>query len=82
MKTNLLNCVEALRDVRRSLQDDAEPSIVAALSEAIAELERSVKNDDLTKPELAEAAFKALAVIGDVLVCINGIAELIHHFRA
>jgi hypothetical protein len=82
MDNQLSKCVEALNDVRRSMQNDADPRIMAALSAAIAELERCAGSESPTRPDLADAALRALAVISDIVVCLNGIAELFHHFRA
>jgi hypothetical protein len=78
----LSECVEALKDVRRYMQGVTDPGIVAALSAAIAELESCVVEDGSTQPDLAEAALGALAVISEIIVCLNGIAELVQHFRA
>jgi hypothetical protein len=50
MKQKLLTCVEALKDIRRCMQSDADPSIVAALSAAIAKLESCAVEDDPTQP--------------------------------
>ena len=82
MNNNLLECVAALQDVRRSMQDEADPRIVTALGEAIAKLESCLTDESRVQPYLAEAALEALAVISEIVVCINGIAELVQHFRA
>jgi hypothetical protein len=82
MNKNLLECVAALSDVRRNMQNDADPRIVAALDAAIADLERCAVSESVTHPDVGAAALGALAVISDIVVCLNGIAELVHHFRA
>ena len=82
MDKTLLECVAALKDVRRSMQSDADPRVMAALSAAIAKLESCARSESPTEPDLADAALGALAVISDIVVCLNGIAELIQHFRA
>ena len=74
--------VAALKDVRRYMQDGADPGIVAALDEAIAKLERCIAEDDPTEQTVGQAALGALAVIGDILACLNGVAELVKIFRA
>ena len=80
---NLSKCVAALQDVRRSMQNDADPRIVAALDEAIAKLERcGTEEEDQAVPTVAEAALGALAVIGDILACLSGVAELVKFFGA
>jgi hypothetical protein len=81
MNTTLLECVEALKDLRRNMQNDADPCIAAALSAAIAKLECCAVNGSPTQPDLADAALGALGVISDIVMCLNGIAELIRHFR-
>jgi hypothetical protein len=82
MNNKLSECVAALNDVRRSMQSDADPRVMAALSAAIAKLESCADSESPTQPDLADAALGALAVISDIVFCLNGIAELIHHFRA
>ena len=78
----LKECVAALKDVRRNMQDGADPGIVAALDEAIAKLERCVAEYDPTAQTVGQAALSALAVLGDILTCLNGVAELVKIFRA
>lgn len=78
----LKECVAALKNVRRYMQDGADPGIVAALDEAIAKLERCVAEDDPTEQTVRRAASDALAVLGDILTCLNGVAELVKIFRA
>jgi histidinol-phosphate/aromatic aminotransferase/cobyric acid decarboxylase-like protein len=82
MNNNLLECVDALKDVRRCMQNDADPSIVAALSAAITKLESCATDDGPTPRELGEAALGALGVISDIVIVFNGIAELVQHLRA
>jgi hypothetical protein len=82
MNNKLLKCVAALKDVRRSMQSDADPSVMAALSAAIADLESCAGNESPTQLMLADKALRAFAAISDIVVALNGIAELIHHFRA
>ena len=82
MNNNLSECVVALKDVRRSMQSDADPRVMAALSAAIAKLESCAGSESPTQPDLADAALGALAVISDIVICLNGIAELVQHFRA
>jgi len=68
-------CADALKDVRRNMQDDADPCILAALDEAISHLERCEAEDDAN--EAMKAAVKGLAVVSDILTCMTGIAELV-----
>lgn len=75
-------CVAALQDVRRSMQDDADPRIVAALDQVIADLKRCVTEGKHDDPHAVDAALRALAVIGDILACLNGVAELVKYFSA
>jgi len=79
---DLLRSVEALQDVRRALHNDADPSIVAALDGAIAHLEAVVAEGGLSHPQWSEAVAGALAVLGDLLTCINAVAELMRTFSA
>ena len=68
-------CVEALKDVRRNMQNDADPCILAALDEAIGHMERCEADDDPN--ETMKAALHGLAVVSDILTCAAGIAELV-----
>jgi hypothetical protein len=77
---NLLECVVALKDVRRSMQSDADSCILAALDEAIAKLERRMAEGDQTELNVAQAALGALAVLSDILTCAGAIAELVKRF--
>jgi hypothetical protein len=79
---NVSKCVAALQDVRRCMQGDADPSIVAALDAAIDQLESCRAEGEPIPPGLAQAAFRALVVLGDLLACLHAIAELMGHFRA
>ena len=76
----LTECVAALKDVRRSMQDDADPCMVAALDEAIAKLERCMAEENVDDQGVARAVMGALAVISDILTCATTIAELIKLF--
>ncbi len=42
----LTKCADALKDVRRKMQNDADPCILAALDEAIGHMERCEADDD------------------------------------
>lgn len=76
----LIECVTALKDVRRNMQSDADSCVLAALDEAIAELERCVTEGLLTEPTVVRAALGALAVLSDILTCLGGVAELMKLF--
>jgi hypothetical protein len=80
----LTECVAALKDVRRNMQNDADadPCIVSALDKAIAELERCEAEGNPTEPTVAQAAVEALAVISDILTCLTTVAELVRFFGA
>jgi hypothetical protein len=76
---NLKECVAALKDVRRSLQSDADPCVFAALDKVICKFERCVAEDD---PTTAQAVREALAVISDILTCAGVAVELVKFFGA
>jgi hypothetical protein len=69
----LSECVDALCDVRRSLQDDADSRILAALDEAIAKLQRCRPEDE---SDVAEATLRGFAIVSDILTCVTTIADL------
>jgi hypothetical protein len=71
----LTKCVDALKDARRNMQNDADPCILAALDEAIGHLERCEAEDDPNKT--MKAAVHGLAVISDIVTCMTVIAELV-----
>lgn len=68
-------CVTALKDVRRSMQNDVDPCVLAALDNAIAELE-CCRTNDLDQQSTVKAVSAALGVLSDVVACATGIAEL------
>ena len=82
MNNNLAECVAALKDVRRKMQNDADPRIMATLGAVIAKLERCAASESLSEPEAAAVGLEALAAINEVLIFLNVVAELVHHFRA
>jgi len=71
----LTECVLALKDVRRSMQNDVDPCILAALDEAIAKLEHC-RTGRVDQPSVAQAVMMALAVLSDIITCVTGVAEL------
>ena len=77
--TELKRCVEALKEVRRSMQDDADSCITAAFDEAIAKLERCEAEDH---PSVEAAAREALGVLSDILTCVGFAIELVKFFGA
>lgn len=80
--TNLLKCAETLKDVRRCMQNDADPRMMAALEEVITKIEHCTAEDEGTPWRLAQAAGEGLVVIGEILMCLNGIADIVTRFRA
>jgi hypothetical protein len=79
---NLLKCVEALKDVRRCLHSDADPSIVTALDAVIDELQRCATDREPDPLDVAQVAFRALALLGEILACLSAAAELVTRFRS
>ena len=62
----LKECVETLKEVRRSMQDDADCQIKTAFDQALAKLERCATEEDL-----AVAARELLGILGNILTCID-----------
>ena len=79
---NLLKSVAALQDVRRAMQNNADPCILAALDAAIAKLEAVIAEGGPNHPRWQEAVAESLAVLGDLLTCAGAIAELVKTFNA
>jgi hypothetical protein len=78
--TELMKCVEAFKEVRHSMQGDADSCINAAFDQAIAKLERCATEDD--PAAVAKAAKEALAVLSDLLTCIGAAVEFGRFFGA
>lgn len=78
MEKKLSKAVETLKNVRRALQNDADCCVLAALDEAIAELQRCLVEGDPVKSR--EAVLKALAVLSDILTCLGVTVELVKFF--
>jgi signal transduction histidine kinase len=75
-----LECVDALKDVRRYMHHDADPRILAALDLAIAKLEGCIAEERTPQHCWAEAVTEALVVIGEIVTCCNAVAGLVKHF--
>jgi hypothetical protein len=75
-----LECVAALKDVRRYMHNVTDPRVVAALDRAIARLEGCIAEGGPTNPSWPDAVAGAFAVLGDVLSCCAAVAELVKYF--
>jgi len=73
-------CVEALKDVRRSLHDDTDPSISVALDTVIARFESHLEKASIDEAEAGLTAAEALMVISAFLNCCTSVANLMERF--
>jgi hypothetical protein len=77
--SDLRSCIDALKQVRCSMQDDADVCVKSALNEAIAKLERCDAED---APMIAQAVKEALAVLSDILTCAGFAVGLLKFFSS
>jgi hypothetical protein len=78
----LLNCVDALKDLRRNLHDDTDPSIGTALDAVIARFESCLRETNISQAELGSLAKEGFEILSYILSCCTSIAELIYRFHA
>ena len=79
----LSKCVEALKEVRRSLHDGTDPIIGVALDKVIAGFEGCMCNANIaSESELSAMVKEALEILSYILSCCASAAELVCRFHA
>ena len=74
-------CVEALKDVRRNLHSETDPSSGEALDAIIAKIEGSQKEAETDEVSIQRLAAEALMVLSSLLNYCSAMAKLIERFR-
>jgi hypothetical protein len=69
-------CVEALKDVRRSLHNDTDPSIGLALDAVIVRFESHLDKASIDEADVALTAAEALMIISAFLSCCTSVVDL------
>jgi hypothetical protein len=73
-------CVEALKDVRRSLHNDTDPSIGVALDAVIAKFEGHLDKASIDEADVAVTVAEALMIISSFLSCCSSMVDLMGRF--
>ena len=76
MNKAIEECVEALKDVRRSLHNDTDPSIGVALDAVIARFEGQLDKASLDEADVGLTAAEALMIISALLSCCTSVVDL------
>jgi len=76
MDKTIEECVEALKDVRRSLHNDTDPSIGVALDAVIARFESHLNKTSIDEADVALTAAEALMIISAFLSCCTSVVDL------
>ncbi|MBZ5632615.1 MAG: hypothetical protein LAO55_05735 [Acidobacteriia bacterium] len=80
MDTTISECVLALKDVRRSLHRDTDPSIGMALDAVIARFESYSKEPHFDEADVRLAVAEALMIISSLLSCCASVVDLMGRF--
>jgi hypothetical protein len=80
MEIMFSECVEALKDLRRTVHSDTDPSVSMALDEVIAKLESYKDKANVEDAEVRRAVQDGLMIISAILSCCVSVAELMRSF--
>ena len=80
MDNTISECVEALKDVRRGMHNNADPSIGIALDAVIARFEGYLDKADVDEAAVTLTVSEALMIISSFLSCCTSIADLMGRF--
>jgi hypothetical protein len=80
MDTTISECIRALKDVRCSLHNDADPSIGVALDAIIARFESYSREAHIDEADVRLTAAEALIVISSFLSCCSSVVNLVGRF--
>ena len=73
-------CVDALKELRRTVHSDADPSVSLALDEVIAKLEGYKNEANIDEAKVKRAALEGLMIISAILSCCASVADLMRRF--
>jgi hypothetical protein len=80
MDTEVSECVAALKDLRRTVHSDTDPSIGIALDAVINRLESYKDKPNLDEADIKNTVKEGLMIIGAFLNCCIGLADLMGRF--
>jgi hypothetical protein len=76
MDTTFSECVAALKDLRRTVHSDTDPSIGVALEAVIRKLESYQDEADIDEADVKTTIGEGLSILSAFLNCCIGVAEL------
>jgi hypothetical protein len=80
MDTTFSECVVALKDLRRTVHSDTDPSIGMALEAVINKLEGYKDKANIDEAEVKVTIGEGLMIISTFLNCCVGLADLMRRF--
>jgi len=80
MDKEIRECVGALKDLRRSLHCDTDPSIGVALDAVILRFEGHLNKASIDEANAGLTAKEALMIISTFLSCCTSLADLMGRF--
>lgn len=80
MDTTFSDCVAALKDLRRTVHSDTDPSIGMALDTVITKLESYKEKANVDDAEVKMTVAEGLMVISTFLNCCVNLADLMGRF--
>ena len=80
MENMFSECVEALKDLRRTVHSDTDPSVSMALDKVIAKFESYKDKANVEDADVKGTVQEALMIISSFLSCCASVAELMRSF--
>jgi hypothetical protein len=80
MDTTFSECVDALKDLRRSVHSDTDPSVGVALDAVISKFESYNERTDVDDADVRKAFGEGIMIISSIVNCCIGVADLIGRF--
>ena len=80
MENMFSECVETLKDLRRTVHSDTDPSVSMALDTVIAKLESYKDKANVEDAEVKCTVREALMIFSSILSCCVSLAELMRSF--
>ena len=80
MDTTFSECVVALKDLRRTVHSDTDPSIGIALDTVIMKLESYKEKANVNEADVKMTVAEGLMIISTFLNCCVGVADLMGRF--
>ena len=80
MDITFSECVDALKDLRRSVHSDTDPSIGIALDAVISKFEGYKDKANIDEADVELTVEEALMIISCILSCCASVADLMGRF--